>query len=270
MKLAAVIILFHPDVNLLLDNIVRFINDVDMLIVYKNSEEVIVYPEEYVSKIREMGTGINRYMAKVLNECVEYSIVEGYDYLLTMDQDSCWDDFASFKHEVEISQKRDTVVYAPNVNGIYPTLNSRIEVESVITSGSLCNISLVKRLGGFREDYKIYWVDSEFCHWARFCGYKIEVFTHYNLNQHFGNKTKTIGGFSCANYSPTVYYLMFRNMIWMRREYISVPSLKCIGYTSLFYIRGILLGEKRKIEKVYMILRGLISGLFGHFNRRVK
>ncbi len=269
-KLAAVIILFHPEVNSLLDNIAHFVKDVDLLIVYKNSKETILYPEEYVSKIKEMGTGENRYIAKALNECIDYCVQENYDYLLTMDQDSRWDDFTLFKKEVEELQEKDTVMYAPNVNGIYPTLKGRLEVETVITSGSLCNVPLIKRLGGFREDYKIYWVDSEFCHWAHLCGYKIKVFTHYNLNQHFGNEVKTRGGFICANYSPIVYYFMFRNMIWMRREYASTPSLKCIGYTSLFYIRGILLGERKKMEKLSMILKGFISGLFGKISRRVK
>lgn len=270
MRLAAVIILFHPDVELLLTNIARFIDDIDILIIYRNSKESVVYPEEYIPKIKEMGIGDNRYVAKALNECLDYCVEEGYEYLLTMDQDSCWNGFKLFKKEVEILKEHDTVIYAPNVNGIYPTLNGKIEVESVITSGSLCKVVLMKRLGGFREDYKIYWVDSEFCHWAHLNGYKIKVFTHYNLDQNFGNGKKTIGGFICANYSPAVYYFMFRNMIWMRREYGSVPSLKCICYTSLFYIRGILLGEKRKREKLLMILKGLFNGFFDKFNRRIK
>lgn len=270
MKLAAVIILFHPNERLVLDNISHFINEIDLLIVYRNSKEKICFPPEYAEKIREAGTSENEYIAEPLNKCIDYCVKEGYDYLLTMDQDSRWNDFASFLKEVDLLKGPDTVIYAPNVNHIYSTEKNLVEVESTITSGSLCNVSLVKRLGGFREDYKIYWVDSEFCYWARLSGYKIKVLTYYNLNQHFGKESRTIGGFLCANYSPIVYCFMFRNMIWMRREYGSAPSLKCICYTSLFYIRGIVLGEKNKRRKLLMVLSGYMNGLFGKFNKRMK
>ena len=270
MRIAAVIVLFHPNESLVLRNISRFIDDIDLLIVYRNSKETICFPEEYAKKIREEGSGENDYIAGPLNRCIEYCLKEGYDYLLTMDQDSQWTDFSSFLKEATLLKEPDTVIYAPNVNHLYSTEKAEKEVESVITSGSLCNVGLVNRLGGFREEYQIYWVDGEFCYWARKNGYKIKVLTNYPLSQCFGKETRTLGGFLCANYSPIVYYFMFRNMIWMRREYSSVPGLKCICYTSLFYIRGIVLGEKYKIEKLCMILKGCINGWFGEFNKRMK
>jgi len=259
MRIAAVIVLFHPNESLVLSNINRFIDDIDLLIVYRNSKETICFPEEYAKKIREEGSGENDYIAGPLNRCIEYCL-----------KDSQWTDFSSFLKEATLLKEPDTVIYAPNVNHLYSTEKAEKEVESVITSGSLCNVGLVNRLGGFREEYQIYWVDGEFCYWARKNGYKIKVLTNYPLSQCFGKETRTLGGFLCANYSPIVYYFMFRNMIWMRREYSSVPGLKCICYTSLFYIRGIVLGEKYKIEKLCMILKGCINGWFGEFNKRMK
>ena len=262
MKIAASVILYHPDEELLRKNIAAFIDDVDTLILYRNSRETISLPEAYTSKLVELGNGENHYMAQALNECLEYCHQHGFHFLLTMDQDSVWEDFHGFINQVSKNLQENVVIYAPNVNHTLATDLPSCEVETTITSGSLHQVDLARRIGGYKDYYKIYWVDGEFCHRARKHGFKIMALPPYNLKQQFGKAKKTsIGGFFCADYSPMTYYFMFRNMIIMRREWSDNPSLKCIVYTLFLYLRSILLGEKDKIKKLKGIVRGLHNGL---------
>lgn len=267
-KVAAVVITYHPDLEDLHRNIEAFIDYVDVLIIWRNSTVEINIPIEYESKVQFMGNGENEYIALPLNKIIDWCVSNNYDYLLTMDQDSKWIHCASFIQKILSWDESDVAIYAPNVNNRYDSTVSYRDVESVITSGGMLNVQIAKKLGGFREDYKIYWIDGEFCYWARLHGYKIRILVDCEMKQQFGKQTRTIGGFYASNYSPIVYYFLFRNMLWMRREFKDGVSLKCIAYTSLYNIRGIILGEKNKIKKILMIFRAFVAGLFYSVNKR--
>ena len=162
----------------------------------------------------------------------------------------------------------DVAIYAPYTIGQYAKPEQDYDAESVITSGSLVNVPVARRLGGFREDYGIYWVDGEFCYWARKNGYRIRVLHDCALAQQFGRQTRTLFGFTTSNYSPFIYYLLIRNMFWMRREFPEGVSVKTVLYTLMYNIRGIILGEKNKFKKIHSINKGIIHGLFSRYERR--
>lgn len=269
MKIAAIVITFHPQKDLFLENLRQYVDAVDKVLIWRNSEEKIDFPAEFANKIVLCGDGCNKYIAKPLNEALRWCRIHGYDFLLTMDQDSTWGNCSSFIDEVLKRNEEDVAIYAPNVNGLHAEEESSQVVESVITSGSLVRVSVACQLGGFREDYDIYWVDGEFCHRVRLNGYKIKVLTKYRLVQQFGHETRIIGGFTTANYSPIVYYYLFRNMLWMKREYKNNPSWRCVAYTTLINVRGIVLGERHKFMKLKMIAKAWRDGCCEKINRRM-
>lgn len=268
MNLAACIILYHPDIADLQRNIRAIAGHVDTLILWRNSPEEIPLPEDLPCKPVWMGDGTNQYISRPLNSCLSYCLEGGYDYLLTMDQDSEFEDFGGFLAKAEALAKEPsfdrTVIFAPNVNHRYGGDPSVLSVDSTITSGSLCNVRAALECGGFREAYQIYWVDSEFCHRAKLNGWNIFTLTDFNLRQQFGKKTFAHGHTS-YNYSAQTYYFMFRNMLWMHREYKSNPSVKCILYTSKLYFSSILAGETDKWKKLKAVGRGIRHGLFGKY-----
>jgi len=264
MRVAAVFIIYNPVVEDLKKNILQVIDYVDTVILWYNSECNISFDEYYNSKIIILGDGSNQFIAKPLNNAFEYCEKNGITHLLTMDQDSEWVDLQSFLNEVETCQLHDVIIYAPNINGSINSDAKFLDAETVITSGALHNVKLVNKLGGFREDYKIYWVDSEFCYWAKFNGYKIFYIPEYHLIHEFGNSTKKVFGIKGYNYSPIVYYFLFRNMLWMRREHGGkAVSFKTILYTMKLLIPGIVLCEKNKIKKLNMIIKAFCNGIFG-------
>lgn len=270
MNIAALVIVYKPDTFDVFKNIEKYIGFVDKLIVWRNSNDDFLYQGEGEEKVFYMGTGENEYIAKPLNWAMGWCYENGFEWLLTMDQDSTWENFGGFLHKVREKNDDETIIYAPCVNHIIDEENDFIEVESVITSGALHNVAKVKKLGGFREDYKIYWVDGEFCYWSRVNNYKIRVLPNFKMKQEFGKASKGMFGVAIANYSAIVYYHLFRNMIWMRREFGEAVAMKTILYTSFIYFRSILFGEKQKIKKIGSVCKGFIDGLFKQYNPRLK
>lgn len=265
---AALIVLYHPRIDEVIDNIRTFADAVDKVLVWRNSEEDIVIPADLESKLILMGEKKNVFIAEPMNKALDWCIQNGYDYLLTMDQDSKWENASYFIAKALSSEDNEVAVFAPYVVGQYAKPETDYNAESVISSGSLINVSIAKALGGFREDYKIYWVDGEYCYWARINGYKVRVLHDCSLVQRFGKQTKTLFGFTTSNYSPEVYYFLIRNMLWMKREFPKGVSLKTILYTLMFNLRGIILGEKHKIRKIHSINKAIVHGLFHSYASR--
>ena len=232
MRIAACIILYHPNREDLEKDILAIAGHIDELILWRNSPEAVQIPDNLPCPISWMGSGENKFISYPLNSILSYCSEQGFDYLLTMDQDSQFEDFGAFidqVHEHLLAESIDTtIIFAPNINHRYPdSVLDVIPIESTITSGSLCDVRKSISIGGFRESYQINWVDDEFCHRARLSGYRILAFPRYNLKQQFGKKQKVLG-VDCFNYSAPVYYHVFRNMFWMHREYKTNPSIKCI------------------------------------------
>ena len=261
MRIAACIILYHPDPEDLRRNIEAIAPGIGALLLWRNSPEELSLPEGLSCEVVELGDGTNSFIAKPLNECLVWCERNGFNWLLTMDQDSEFEDFRAFAKAAEALSSEGVGIFAPNVNRRYPETADVIEIESTITSGSLCSVQVARAVGGFREDYQIYWVDSEFCHRLHLAGYKILALPRHNLIQQFG-KISVVHGVRCYNYSPTTLYFMFRNMFWMHREYRDNPNLKCILYTTQMYLKGIVVGEKAKGSKLRAAFKGMRHGMF--------
>lgn len=261
-RIAAIVICYHPDMELLRANIGTFAGEVDSVLVWRNSGEPLDRLKEEFNNIELTGSGENQFIARPLNEALHYCAENGYDWLLTMDQDSIFEDFGLFKADVLSRKDGDVAIYAPNVNGQF-TDSKDHEPETVITSGSLIDVSKAIAAGGFKEKYEIYWVDGEFCYRSRKAGYRIIVPARHNLRQQFGRQSRTLFGFTTSNYSAPIYFRLIRNMLWEHREHgPKAVSKRCIAYTLLYSTRGIVLGEKQKLKKLAAIAKGLWHGSF--------
>lgn len=264
MKIAAVVVIYHPDSKLLYNNIAAFADYVDKVIVWKNSGDKIDNLAEWGDKILFMGDGNNHYIAKPLNEAMKYCLSHGYDYLLTMDQDSCWTNFKGFVETISKSMDDGNIgIFAPNVNCYLKDYSVEYkDIEWVIQSGMLINLKVVSNLGGFREDYGMYGVDEEFCYWLNSNGKKVRCFTNFSLKQRYGDAKKSRFGFTVYNYSPIVRYHLIRNMIWMKREFPQSTITRRILHVIFDNYRDIILAEDDKFNKAIMFSKGILHGAF--------
>lgn len=274
MKLAAIVIVYYPNIKHLKLNILSFIEGIDKLIIWDNtpvkdqSDFNVDFPE-FKDKSLVFTTGQNEFIAYPLNEAINWCLDNDYSYLLSMDQDSLFENgsFKMYLNKIKLNQDFKNVIFGVNPNDQFLIQDSFLETNWFITSGSIYNVNIIKKIGGFREDYQIDCVDNEICYKVKTNGYKVVVDTHCKLNQIYGAPLKSKYGFTTSGYSPFRTYSILCNHILLWKEYPNMldVSLKItiIKDYLLYRFVKILLAEDKKIKKLLALFHGLIDGLKG-------
>lgn len=274
MKLAGIITLYHPDKNVL-SNIETFLNQLDILYVLDNTENPDVSTREMFSKIGKVeykAFGGNMGIAYAMNYALK--AVKGYDFLLTMDQDSYFlpGMMAKYKQKVEEQEKINpqkagvySVNFDPRVDAVVPGCK---KIDVAITSGSMIPVDIATKIGGFDENLFIDQVDNEFCYRVKKNGYDILEFPSIILKHSLGHQTfHQILGFhyNTFNHNALRKYYMTRNRIYVLRKY---PEIRC------WYIKNIIkdvikvvLAENDKKHKINYIIKGMKDGIINHMGK---
>ena len=100
MKIAGLIVLYHPGFEVI-NNIQSYLREIEKLFVVDNSEPNYNSVEQELIKLganfRYIVNSKNLGIAKALNQGVEAAVSEGFEWLLTMDQDSYFTDNLFFR-----------------------------------------------------------------------------------------------------------------------------------------------------------------------------
>lgn len=274
MKLVAIVIVYYPNIKDLKLNILSFIEGIDKLIIWDNTPVIdqsdfnIDFPE-FKDKSLVFTTGKNEFIAYPLNEAINYCIDNDYSYLLSMDQDSFFENgsFEKYVNKIKLNKDFKNVIFGVNPNDQFLIQDSFLDTNWFITSGSIYNVNVINKIGGFREDYQIDCVDNEICYKVKANGYKVVVDTHCKLNQIYGAPLKSKYGFTTSGYSPFRTYSILCNHILLWKEYPNMldVSLKItiIKDYLLYRFVKIILAEDKKIKKLLALFHGLIDGLKG-------
>lgn len=222
MKLAGVVVLYNPSQDVI-KNIHSYLPCLEKLYLVDNSIENNVNMFnglddicEYIPLLENMG------IAYALNVGAKRAIDEGYDYLLTMDQDSCFEN-RNLNKMIQIIEDDSDIsnvgIYAPfhktAISGDIPNeLFSNPLV--VMTSGNIIDLSAYTDVDGFKEWMFIDCVDFEYGLNLRMHGYDIKqintVFLEHELGdyeiKHFFNKSVF-----CDNHSALRRYYIIRNSL---------------------------------------------------------
>lgn len=265
MKLAAVVILYHPDIEALKKNIESYCGVYDKLILWNNGAQGI---ENLGFEV--MDSGENMLIAKPLNVVLRWCKENGYTHLLTMDQDSRFADNKILEFKEIIPKLKDGAIFGVNPNKAYDKFTEPSLFPDVITSGTVYDVAKILEIGGFREDFGIDAVDIEVCYRAKQNGYNTYVIPDIRLIQQYGSPKKTKMGFTTINYSAFRCYHITRNFVIMWRQY---PKLfkQHEFFVKIFLLKGIpkiILGEKHKIKKLRAIFFGFYDGLRGKTPKR--
>lgn len=230
-------------------------------------------------------------VATALNQGVAWAIQHGYDFIITLDQDSTPVP-GMLKELVSVYNtclNHDKIaIIAPKVEDpgagiiaryLRPRYHFFFErkfcaeevldnVSMVITSGSMYNLGVYKKLGPFRDDFFVDYVDTEYCLRARKQGYEIIVAGNARLLHRLGNQKRIkIAGVEMRPtfHSPTRWYYISRNRIPMIRQYgLHFPHW--LLYELVINIYGflrMLLLEDHKWGKILALLFGSLDGLTG-------
>ena len=223
-------------------------------------------------------------IARALNMGVERAAALGFAWALLLDQDSIADAdmvqtllavHAAFPDRERLavvgSGFRDVAAKEPTPINVG---DGWIEVECVITSGSLIPLAVHAAIGAFREEFFIDYVDIEYCYRARALGFRV-IKTQATLMSHaIGAITRhNLLWFKkwTYNHSPDRRYYIARNDTVLLREYgqyvLGLWALKSLS-RCVRLCKRIVLYEQMKTRKMAAVAQGWWDGVRGHMGPR--
>lgn len=274
-KVAAIIVSYNPDSNLF-DSINLLLNQVEKVIIVDNgSKEKYV---KYIKSINEDKIEIilnkeNLGIATALNIGVRKALENGYEWILTMDQDSkaspdMVKKMFNVYNSINREERKDILSIFPNfvderIQSIEENsnMNSYEYVDADITSGNLLRKEVFEKVGFFDDSLFIDLVDTDFCMRLNEKGIKMIKIRDAVLYHSLG-ESKTIkgilGSFNTSNHSALRRYYMTRNRFYIWEKYKGLNSFTLNRDKKLFkkeFVK-IILGEKDKVNKIKMVIRG--------------
>jgi len=272
MKTIAGIVLYNPDIARLRENIEAINPQVDEILMVdngsiKNSYHGIFDTYKGITIIKN---DINQGIAYALNQICGYAYTHGFDWVLTLDQDSVatpgmvdvYRSIANDKIGILGCWIHDRGYQIDESWGIE---HETFETDWVITSAAFTNVKAWKDCGGFDNGMFIDYVDWDICEAMRKVGYKIMKTYKTKLIHELGHGTRLVmvrhHQMQVMNHKPIRYYYSVRNRIYMARKYKHIvlwKQLKEIGF-KLYTVERY---EKNKLQNFVAIIKGTIAGFF--------
>lgn len=277
-KVAAIIISYNPDNNLL-DSVNLLVNQVEKIIIVDNGSEsekkrnINLIKEIDKQKIEAIFNEENLGIATALNIGVRKALSQGYNWILTMDQDSkassnMVEKMLEVYNKIDERERKEILSIFPNfvderIQSIEENsnMNSYEYVDADITSGNLLRAEVFDKVGFFDDSLFIDLVDTDFCMRLNEENIKMikvrDAILYHSLGE--SQTVKSIfGKFNTSNHSALRRYYMTRNRFYTWEKYKDLNSFTLNRDKKLFkkeFIK-IILGEKDKINKIKMVFKG--------------
>lgn len=287
---AAGIVLFNPEISRLENNIESIKGQVELVILFDNGSSNINEIDELINKngyknVKIIKSSKNKGIAYALNIITNNARELGYEWILTLDQDSVTQS-GTIEEFDKYTTLKDVAIICPYVidkrrkNIKYDSKNKEYEeIDFAITSGSLININIWDKIGKFDEWLFIGLVDNDYCERVNLLGYKILQINKVILDHELGNlraskfekvylklgdmlSSETIKKLSYKReVSALRLYYSTRNLLYMHKKYkIYEKNKYSMTYIIKNSISNILRG-KNKIKLAKQVYKGFIDGL---------
>lgn len=269
-KLMGVVILYHPDTSALMEHLRSYLPVLDHLLLLDNSDSPDKVLEASISQegksFEYRFFGENRGIAERLNQAIATAQSMGYQYLLTMDQDTGFQpgQMEQYWQKVQENKLEKVVQFGancqPNFTPIHP---SPIETNNLITSGTILNLSYIDQIGLFDEALFIDFVDTEFSFRVVDKGYKNLLFADIVLQHRIGylkqgRSLKNLKSSARILHAPIRVYYILRNglALLFRSPYVKGAQRK-------------LLLSNMKILKNDLIYHHQLAAVYGNALRAI-
>jgi len=287
-SVAAVVVTFHPEPDFAA-KLASLLPQVGAIVVVDNGSCPADLPARddpsLAGRVEVIANGENRGIGAALNQGLRRAKECGFSWALTLDQDSSplpnlvaagGRAFEAYPEPERLAAIGASMVGAavggsPDRNHAPAAAYRRM--TAVITSGTLQSIQAWERLGGFREDFFIDCVDTEFCLRARSRGLHIVQATEQALAHHIGIPSrKWVQGrwMIPTNHSPLRRYYVTRNRIYIWRRYARSDGRFVLTdmRQSIREWVGIAFAETDRAAKLGAILTGSRDAVLGRFGPR--
>ncbi len=274
MELAAVVVFYNPTLENI-KNIKNYIESVNKLYIIDNSEDDGIRYKN-TKKINYIKLGENKGIAYALNQGAKLAIKEGYQWLLTLDQDSKMSKSIIEKMktflEKEPSKEKIGLVspYQKIDNSPIETDKKVEEMIEVMTSGNILNLNAYQKIGGFKDWLFIDCVDTEYCMNLQMHHYKVLRLNDILLEHSLGSlKIHKFFGkeYPCFNHNPIRRYYIVRNTMYIKEMYGEYFPDYCEHLIKVQkgQVKRIILFEQQKWQKLKLMMHG-----YHDFKKKIK
>ena len=232
-KLYGIVVWYYPTIENV-NNINSYIDCIHKLIIIDNSniDNSNLISDFDSSKIIYIAKKENIGMASALNQGCRFAIESGAEWVLTMDQDSCFfeNNLSEFIQDANDYLEFDKVaIFAPvhfdtRNNNQKPVLEDKYsKIKYTMTSGNILSLSHLQNFGFFMDKLFIDWIDEEIC--IRICKLQLQIVQINRIfMEHFvGNGTGKMRIFGKIkyydDYAPIRFYYITRNLFILSKMY---------------------------------------------------
>lgn len=277
MKVISSIVTYNADLQRLEQNIKAILPQVGEIVLVDNGSNnldcVISLTNSYpnIHIIRE---GVNKGIAKALNDAASYAYDKGFEWIITLDQDSVSPSNLVSTYEKYTNVNRVGMISCKIIDRNFGELSYNQsdhkpieEVSTCITSASMLNLKAWKEVGGFDENMFIDSVDFDICYSLREHGYKVLRTNETSLLHEVGHSEirKWMGKErQIFHHSPIRYYYMARNGLLLGKKHHFLPRAI---YRSLRGFIIMLLFDDHRQAKAKMMLRGYWHFIIGKYGK---
>jgi rhamnosyltransferase len=240
-----------------------------VLIVDNGSEEpsqVELRRLESVPRVTVARLGKNMGMGYALNVGVRFARERGFEWILTMDQDSVVQPsmLSAFRRAIEADPTRACLTpfrLAETEPGAAPITS----VRYAITSGNLVRLSVFDRVGLYDEGLFVDCTDFDFSLRVRRAGYTICRVQDATMAHQLGEALDGSVPFRryYARHSPIRRYYMYRNLLYIVTRYARVDPIFVAKLIASHTLMTILVGvlDPQPLASYRAMLRGLTDFL---------
>ena len=293
MKTKAIIgagmVVYNPNMERLRKCLEAILSQFHQLIVFDNDgscKDLFAEDERFIYLTENENKGL----AYALNRIMGKAIHLGYDWLVTLDQDTLLPDNLQESYQRYIHEK-DVAIFSPQVIDkrrkylkVEDVKEELSEIDFCITSASCTNLNIWRRLNGFDEWLFIDFIDNDYCKRVRLSDYKIIRLNKVVINQQFGDielksprtvqfylklseilHNKNIAKFSYKKrVSPLRVYYVHRNLLYLNKKFVKYGG---IGYENFycnsffFFFFYFTLPSLVRAQKPISVLKAIFKGL---------
>jgi rhamnosyltransferase len=235
-NIAGVIVLYNPVYDEIVRNIKSYLYGLDFFYIIDNSQQKCTdrlltdinagIPVEYIFNGSNMGISYS------LNLAAKLAMAKGCNWLLTMDQDSYFENeqFNAYINRFEHDIKNNSSIGVAGVSYTHDNskplpVSNLVRTNKVITSGSIINLGIWKKIGGFDEKLVIDEVDHEYCYRVLANGAEVFFISNIFLCHVLGTYANKGYLNMVAKKRRMIYgkkriYFIVRNYLYVRKKYI--------------------------------------------------
>lgn len=237
MKCCVLIVWFNPN-TIVVNNVFPYLQIFDRIFIVDNSSGSNIHKIIENKKICYIPLYENQGIAKALNVGCEKAKDEGFDWILTMDQDSSWGEgalknYVSFCEQIinEYDDVKSIAAIPTTLHSIAYDIIAKIKsisgrylkqdyifCDRCICSGNFIELKCWEQLEGFYEPLFIDDVDFEYCYRLRDAGYRIVQSNVHCFLHTIGSGRKSVLPGIDKHGSFRLYYII-RNKLFVIRKY---------------------------------------------------